>query len=53
MIPIYTFNRWMQRVMQPRESAGRFFLFIFANFLMVIVYTVLVVGLIVRLFPLH
>jgi len=53
MIPIYAFNRWMQRVMQPRESAGRFFLFILANFLLVIVYTVLVVGLIVRLFPLH
>ena len=53
MIPIFYFNRWMQRVMRPRESAGRFFLFIFANFLMVVVYTVLVIGLIVRLFPLR
>jgi len=53
IVPIYYFNRWMQRAMRPRESAGRFFLFIFANFILVIVYTVLVVGLIVRLFPLH
>jgi hypothetical protein len=53
IVPIYYFNRWMQRVMRPRESAGRFFLFIFANFILVIVYTVLMVGMIVRLFPLH
>ena len=53
IIPIFYFNRWMQRVMRPRESAGRFFLFIFSNFVLVIVYTVLVVGLIIRLFPLH
>jgi len=53
LIPVVYFYRWMQRVVRPRESAGRFFLFIFSNFVLVIVYTVLVVGLIVRLFPLH
>lgn len=51
LIPVYFINRWMQRVMRPRESAGRFFLFLFANFLLIVVYTVLVVGLIVRVFP--
>jgi hypothetical protein len=50
MVPVYYLNRWLLRVIRPRESAGKFFLFIFANFLLIIVYTVLVVGLAVRLF---
>ena len=50
MVPAYYLNRWLQRVMRPRENAGRFFLFLFANFVLIIVYTVLVVGVIVRLF---
>ena len=49
-VPIYYLNRWLQRVMRPREAAGRFFLFIFTNLLLIVVYTVFVVGLIVRLF---
>jgi hypothetical protein len=53
LIPVFYFYRWMQRVMRPRESAGRFFLFIFSNFLLVVVYTILIIGLIVKLFPLH
>ena len=51
MIPLYYLNRWLQRVMQPRENAGRFFLFIFANFVLIIVYVLLIVGVIVRIFP--
>jgi hypothetical protein len=50
MAPAYYLNRWLQRVMRPRENAGRFFLFLFANFVLIIVYTVLVVGVVVRLF---
>lgn len=50
MVPVYYLNRWLQRVMRPRENAGRFFLFLFANFVLIIVYTVLVVGVTVRLF---
>jgi hypothetical protein len=53
MLPVYYLNRWMKQVMKPRESAGRLFLFLMANFLMIIVYTVLVVGMIVRIFPLR
>jgi hypothetical protein len=53
LVPVFYIYRLLQRIMRPRESAGRFFLFIFTNFILVIVYTVLVVGLIVRLFPLH
>ena len=50
IIPVYYLNRWLQKVMLPRRSAGRFFLFVFANFLLVIVYTILIVGVVVRLF---
>ncbi|MBS1664708.1 MAG: hypothetical protein JST68_26925 [Bacteroidetes bacterium] len=50
MVPFYYINRWLQEVIRPRDSAGRFFLFLFANFLGIVVYTVLVVGLAVRLF---
>ncbi|HLZ88908.1 MAG TPA: hypothetical protein VKQ52_16750 [Puia sp.] len=50
MVPVYYLNRWLQRVMRPRESAGRFFLFIFTNFLLIVVYTVFIVGMVVRLF---
>ena len=51
IVPMYYINRWLQRVMQPRENAGRFFLFLFTNFILIIVYTVFVVGLIVKIFP--
>jgi len=51
IVPIYYVNRWLQGVMRPRESAARFFLFLLASFVMIIVYTMLVVGVIVRIFP--
>jgi hypothetical protein len=51
MLPVYYMNRWMRRVMRPRESAGRLFLFLMANFVLIIVYTMLLVGMIVRIFP--
>jgi hypothetical protein len=51
IVPIYYFNGWMRRVLKPRENAGRFFLFLLASFVMIVVYTMLVVGMIVRIFP--
>jgi hypothetical protein len=51
MVPLFFLNRWMQRTMRPRESAGRLFLFLFANFLLIVVYTGMIIGMIVRLFP--
>jgi hypothetical protein len=50
IVPAYYLNRWLQRVILPRENAGRFFLFLIANFVLIIIYTVLVVGVVVRLF---
>ena len=51
LLPVYYLNRWIRQAMNPRGSAGRLFLFLLANFVMVIVYTMLVVGMIVRIFP--
>lgn len=51
LIPVYYLNRWLQRVITPREAAVRFFLFLFVNFLLIIVYTILVVGIVLRIFP--
>jgi hypothetical protein len=53
LIPIYYLYRYMMRSIRPRQSAARLFLFLLANFLLVIVYTMLLVGLVVKLFPLH
>jgi hypothetical protein len=50
LAPVFYLNRWLMRVVRPREGAGRLFLFFFANFLLIIVYTVFIVGLVVRLF---
>lgn len=51
MVPLYFLNRWMSRMMRPRENVGRLFLFLMANFVLIIAYTMLVVGVIVRIFP--
>ena len=50
LLPFYYLNRWLQRTIRPRDTAVRFFLFVFANFLGIVVYTMLVVGIVVRLF---
>jgi hypothetical protein len=51
LIPVYYFNRWVQRILRPKDSAGRFFLFLLVNFLMIVVYTVLIVGVVLRVVP--
>ena len=50
IVPAFYLNRWLQKTLRPRENAGRFFLFLFANFVLIIIYTVLVTGVIVRVF---
>jgi len=51
LVPLYYINRALLRAIRPREAAGRFFLFLFANFLLIVVYTMTVVAIVVRLFP--
>jgi len=53
LLPMFYLNRWLQRLMRPRENAGRFFLFLLTNFLVISVYTVFLVGLVVRIFPIR
>ncbi len=53
LIPIFYLNRWLQTLIRPREAAARFFLYMIANFLLVIIYTILLVSLVIKLFPLH
>lgn len=53
LIPIYFIYRYLLRVMRPRESAARLFLFLISNLVLIVVYTLLVVGLIVKLFPVY
>jgi hypothetical protein len=50
LVPLYYINRALLRVIRPRETAGRFFLFLFANFLLIVVYTMTVVAIVVRVF---
>ena len=49
LVPAYYFNKYLQRVLRPRESAGRFFLFLLANFVFIVVYTIMLVGVMVRI----
>lgn len=51
LVPAFYVYRGLMRWIRPRESAPRFFLFILANFLLVVVYTMTMVAVIVRLFP--
>ena len=53
LVPAYYFSRYLQHVLRPRESAGRFFLFMLVSFIFGVIYLVLLVGMIVRIFPLH
>ena len=51
LVPVYYMNRALNKLIKPREAAGRFFLFLFANFLLIVVYTLSIVAIVVRLFP--
>ena len=53
LVPLYYINRYLRTLIRPRDAAGRFFLYIFANFLLVVVYTVTIVAIIVRIFPIN
>lgn len=51
LLPAYTISQYLQRAMRPRQSAARLVLFLLTNFVLVLVYTMFIVGLIVKLFP--
>jgi hypothetical protein len=51
LIPVYYINLWMQKVIQPRRSFGRFLLYMLAGMGLVFGYTFLITSLIFKLFP--
>jgi len=51
LVPAFYIYRLLLRAIRPRDSAGRFFLFILANFLLVVIYTMTVATVIIRVFP--
>ena len=51
LFPVYLLYKYMQRIIRPKESAGRLFLYLFAGFALVFVYTFLVVFIIKKIFP--
>jgi hypothetical protein len=52
LIPVYLANKFLQKKIQPRQSAARLFLYMLFGFLLVFAYTFLVVLVIRKLFPL-
>ncbi|MDR3714934.1 MAG: hypothetical protein P4L51_19145 [Puia sp.] len=52
LVPAWLLLKFMQRVIQPRQSPARLFLYFMGCFLLVVVYTIFLVGLVTRLFPL-
>ncbi|MFI5129501.1 MAG: hypothetical protein ACHQFX_05895 [Chitinophagales bacterium] len=51
LIPVYLLNKYLQPKIRPKQSGGRLFLYIISGFLLVFVYTFLVVLVIRKLFP--
>lgn len=51
LIPVYYLLQVLKRWVRPRESAARMFLYFMGAFLLVIAYTLFLVGLVVKLFP--
>jgi hypothetical protein len=53
LIPAYYITQRLREFLQPRRSLGRLFLFLLTSLALVLIYTLLLVWLIVKLFPLH
>jgi len=51
LIPAYLLNKYLQKTIKPGESFGRFLLYMFSGFILVFIYTFLIVYSIRRLFP--
>lgn len=51
MIPAWYINRWLQKVIKPREAFWRLMVYLLLAFLLVFAYSFTVVLIISRLFP--
>lgn len=51
LIPVYYFNKWIQKLIDPRRSLLRLFAYLLTGLMLVFVYTFIVVFIIRKLFP--
>ncbi len=53
LIPAHALTRYGKKLIRPRESFLRFILYLIACLILVLLYTLLLVGIVVKLFPLR
>jgi len=51
IIPLYFFYKYIQRIIRPKESMGRLFLYLMSGFALVFIYSFLIGLLVKMLFP--
>jgi hypothetical protein len=51
LVPAFYLNRWLQQIIQPRKSFVRLLLYILTAFVLVFLYTFVIVWCIAKLFP--
>jgi len=51
LLPVYLFNKYLQKIIMPRESIARLFLYIIAGLVLIFIYSFLLVFIIKKLFP--
>ncbi|TMI93418.1 MAG: hypothetical protein E6H06_11770 [Bacteroidetes bacterium] len=51
LVPVYAINKYLQKILRPRESLARLFSYLLGGMLLVFVYTLLLVLLIKWIFP--
>ena len=51
LLPVYAINKYLQKILRPRESLARLFSYLLGGMLLVFVYTLLLVLLIKWIFP--
>jgi len=51
LIPAYSINKYLQKIVRPRESLSKLLFYLFSTMLLVFIYTFLLVFIIKWLFP--
>jgi len=51
LLPVYMLYKYLQKIMQPKESMRKFLLWLLVNFILIFGYTFLLVFVIKLLFP--
>ena len=51
LVPVYSINKYLQKILRPRQSLTRLFSYLLSGMLLVFLYTLLLVLLIKWVFP--